>query len=123
MDKLPITIAQLAVMINEGFKSTASKEDIKELRSQMNQKFEAVESRLGRIEHLLMEEQKRKIEDLENRMKRLEDALAVEHGPLVCAQLPRRHPVAAAFSFPLLIDTRSMTRYLGAIPQKKWKAG
>jgi hypothetical protein len=43
----------------------------------MNQKFEAVESRLGRIESLLMEEQKRKIEHLETRMKKLEDALAV----------------------------------------------
>jgi translation elongation factor EF-1beta len=61
-----ITIEQLAEMINEGFKSTASKEDI-----------QRVEVRLDRIEHLLMEEQKRKIENLETRMKKLEDALAV----------------------------------------------
>jgi predicted P-loop ATPase/GTPase len=37
-----------------------------------------MESRLDRIEHLLMEEQKRKLEQLEARLKRLEDALAVE---------------------------------------------
>jgi len=56
----------------------ASKEDIKAVKedvaawhSEMNQKFEAVESRLGRIESLLMEEQKRKIEHLETRMKKL----------------------------------------------------
>jgi hypothetical protein len=53
-------------MINEGFKSTATKEDINR-----------VEVRLDRTEHLLLAEQKRKIEDLERRMQRLEDALAV----------------------------------------------
>jgi len=31
----------------------------------------------GRIENLLIEEQRRKIENLETRMKKLEDALAV----------------------------------------------
>jgi len=60
------TIDDLARMINEGFKSTASKEDI-----------QRVEVRLDRIENLLIEEQMRKIENLEARMKRLEDALAV----------------------------------------------
>jgi hypothetical protein len=40
-------------------------------------RFDAIESRLDRIEHLLLAEQKREIEDLKTRMKRLEDALAV----------------------------------------------
>jgi hypothetical protein len=56
----------LARMINEGFKTTASKEDI-----------QRVEVRLDSIENLLIEEQRRKIENLEMRMKKLEDALAV----------------------------------------------
>jgi hypothetical protein len=60
------TIDDLARMINEGFKATATKEDITQ-----------VNVRLDRIEHLLLEEQKRKLEDLETRMKKLEDALAV----------------------------------------------
>jgi hypothetical protein len=60
------TIDDLARMINEGFKTTASKEDIT-----------AINIRLDRIENLLLEEQKRKIADLERRMKRLEDSLAV----------------------------------------------
>jgi len=60
------TIDDLARMINEGFKTTATKEDIR-----------AVNTRLDRIEHLLLEEQKRKIENLETRMKKLEDALAI----------------------------------------------
>jgi L-2-hydroxyglutarate oxidase LhgO len=64
------TIDDLARMINEGFKTTASKEDIKELRTEMTAGFD-------RIEHLLLAEQKREIEDLKKRMKRLEDALAV----------------------------------------------
>jgi hypothetical protein len=63
MDKLPSTIEGLAAMINTHM---ASKEDIKR-----------VEVRLDRIEHLLLEEQRRKIENLETRMKKLEDALAV----------------------------------------------
>jgi hypothetical protein len=60
------TIEDLARMINEGSKSTASEEDIK-----------AVNVRLGRIENLLLEGQKREIEGLKKRMKKLEDALAV----------------------------------------------
>ena len=66
----PTTIEDLAAMINEGFKSTATKEDIRELRTEMQAGF-------SRIEHLLLAEQKREIEDLKQRMKRLEDALAV----------------------------------------------
>ena len=61
-----MTIETLAEMINEGFKSMATKEDIK-----------AINVRLDRIEHLLLEEQKRKIENLETRMKKLEDSLAI----------------------------------------------
>jgi hypothetical protein len=64
------TIDQLAAMIQEGFKSTATKEDIKELRTEMQAGF-------SRIENILLAEQKREIEDLKQRMKRLEDALAV----------------------------------------------
>jgi hypothetical protein len=59
-------IDKLALMINEGFKATATKEDINR-----------VEVRLDRIEHLILEDQRRKIENLEARMKKLEDALAV----------------------------------------------
>ena len=66
MAQKKITIDDLARMINEGFKTTATKEDI-----------QRVEVRLDRIEHLLLAEQKRKIENLETRMKKLEDALAV----------------------------------------------
>jgi oligoendopeptidase F len=68
------TIEGLAEMIQ---RTMASKEDIKEFRAEVQQQFELVESRLDRIEHLLIEEQRRKIENLETRMKKLEDALAV----------------------------------------------
>jgi hypothetical protein len=61
------TIEGLAALINE---TMASKEDIQDLRSEMRAGFD-------RIEHLLLEEQRRKIENLEARMKKLEDALAV----------------------------------------------
>ncbi len=63
-------IDKLALMINEGFKTTASKEDMTAMEDRLT-------TRLDRIEHLLLAEQKREIEDLKTRMKRLEDALAV----------------------------------------------
>jgi hypothetical protein len=64
------TIDDLARMINEGFKTTATKEDVAALRLEM-------QAGCTRIEHLLLAGQKREIEDLKTRMKRLEDALAV----------------------------------------------
>jgi L-2-hydroxyglutarate oxidase LhgO len=70
MAKTTITIDRLAKMINEDFKTTASKEDINALEDRLT-------TRLDRIEHLLLAAQKREIEDLKKRMKRLEDALAV----------------------------------------------
>jgi hypothetical protein len=70
MAQKSITIEKLAEMINEGFMGTASKEDMKAMEDRLT-------TRLDRIEHLLLAEQKREIEDLKKRMKRLEDALAV----------------------------------------------
>ena len=46
------TIEDLARMINEGFKTTASMQDVAAVHSEMNQKFEAVESWLDQIETL-----------------------------------------------------------------------
>jgi DNA-binding FrmR family transcriptional regulator len=64
------TIEGLAALINE---TMASKEDIKDVREDIAN----VNGRLDRIEHLLIEEQRRKIKNLETRMKKLEDALAI----------------------------------------------
>jgi hypothetical protein len=68
------TIEDLAALIQN---TMASKEDVQALDKKVTEGFERGDSRLDRIEHLLMEEQKRKIEDLEQGMKRLEDALAL----------------------------------------------
>jgi DNA-binding FrmR family transcriptional regulator len=65
-----MSIEGLAALINE---TMASKEDIKDVREDIAN----VNGRLDRIEHLLLEEQRRKIERLETRMKKLEDALAI----------------------------------------------
>jgi hypothetical protein len=71
MGKIPATkkdveiaVVTIADMIGKGF-------------AHNDTRFDAIESRLGRIETLLLAEQKREIEDLKTRMKRLEDALAV----------------------------------------------
>jgi hypothetical protein len=64
------TIDDLARMINEGFKATASKEDMKAMEDRLT-------TRLGRIENLLLAKQEQRLNELEARMKKLEDALAV----------------------------------------------
>jgi hypothetical protein len=61
-----IIIEQLAEMIHEGFKTTATKEDIAE-----------VNGRLDRIEKQILADYGRRIERLEQDLKRLKDALAV----------------------------------------------
>jgi hypothetical protein len=66
-------VDKMADMIGKGFTHTDTR-------------FDAVESRLGKIENLLIEEQKLKLESLETRAKRLEDALAVEE------KVPRSKP-------------------------------
>ena len=66
MNKENITIEQLAKMIHEGFKTTATKEDIAE-----------VNGRLDRIEKQILADYGRRIESLEQDLKRLKDALAV----------------------------------------------
>lgn len=74
MDKNITTIEGLAEMIQ---RTMASKEDIKEVNEDMKAMEGRLTTRLDRIEHLLLEEQRRKIKNLETRMKKLEDALAV----------------------------------------------
>ena len=63
-------IDKLAIMINEGFKTTASKEDMSAMEDRLT-------TRLDRIEKLLLAKQEQRLNDLETRMKNLEDALAV----------------------------------------------
>jgi hypothetical protein len=46
MAKETITIDQLAKMTNEGFRTTATKDEVAASHSEMNRKFEAVASRL-----------------------------------------------------------------------------
>jgi len=65
------TTDESAQMINAGFNDVTR--DIGEVKQDMAE----AKQRLGRIETLFLEEQKRKIEDLEKRMKKLGDALVI----------------------------------------------
>jgi 3-dehydroquinate dehydratase len=79
-------------MINEGFKSTATKEDVAALRTEMNEKFDSVEIRLdhldarvGRIEadvHALHDEMvhRQEFHDALDRIKYIEKKLGIESG-------------------------------------------
>ena len=65
----------LAVMVQKGFEETATdirgvKEEVKDLRGEMNERFNKVDERLDRIENIL-------IRAHENRIGRLEDGLRV----------------------------------------------
>jgi hypothetical protein len=68
------TIEGVAEMIQ---RTMASKEDVQALGKKVQALDTKVTEGFDRIEHLLLEEQKRKIENLETRMKKLEDALAI----------------------------------------------
>ncbi len=59
-----LTLEQLGLMIGKEF-------------AHNDKRFDAIEARLGKIENLLMEEQKRDIAEVKVRVKRLEGALAV----------------------------------------------
>ena len=87
-----ITIDDLARMINEDFKITATKDDVTALRSEMNKKFDVVNShlnnldaRVGRIEadvHTLRDEMvhRQEFHDALDRIKYIEKKLGIESG-------------------------------------------
>jgi tetrahydromethanopterin S-methyltransferase subunit G len=86
------TIEDLARMINEGFKTMATKEDIRAFEGRVNTRFDSVESRLdhldarvGRIEadvHGLRDEMvhKQEFQDALDRIKYIEKKLGIESG-------------------------------------------
>jgi hypothetical protein len=86
------TIEDLAHMINEGFKTTASKEDIVEVRQEMQAmegrlttRLDNLDARVGRIEadvHGLRDEMvhKQEFQDALDRIKYIEKKLGIESG-------------------------------------------
>jgi hypothetical protein len=86
------TIEDLAHMINEGFKTTASKEDIVEVRQEMQAmegrlttRLDNLDARVGRIEadvHGLRDEMvhKQEFHDALDRIKYIEKKLGIESG-------------------------------------------
>ena len=64
-----ITIDDLARMVAKGFEETAK-------RKEVNTRFDFVESRLERIEKLVLADHKRRIEKLEEEVKDLRGLLA-----------------------------------------------
>ena len=87
-----ITIEDLARMINEGFKTTASKEDIVEVRQEMQAmegrlttRLDHLDARVGRIDadvHALRDEMvhRRECEDVRDRVPYIEKKLGIESG-------------------------------------------
>jgi hypothetical protein len=88
----PTTIDDLARMINEGFKTTASKEDIVEVRQEMQAmegrlttRLDNLDARVGRIEadvHALRDEMvhRQEFHDALDRITYIEKKLGIESG-------------------------------------------
>ena len=86
------TIEDLAHMINEGFKTTASKEDIVEVRQEMQAmegrlttRLDHLDARVGRIEadvHALRDEMvhRQEFQDVLDRVTYIEKKLGIESG-------------------------------------------
>jgi hypothetical protein len=88
MAQKKMTIETLAEMINEGFKTTATKEDIQRVEARLDTldgRVDILDARLGRIEtdvHALRDEMihRRECEDVLDRIKYIEKKLGIESG-------------------------------------------
>ena len=85
MKDTTITIDDLARMINEGFKSTATKDDVKGVEERLTTRLDHLDARVGRIEadvHTLRDEMvhRREFEDVLDRVTYIEKKLGIESG-------------------------------------------
>lgn len=69
--KKQITIEDLAVMVQRGFEETASKTEINEGFKDVNDRLNAIDQRLDRIENILIAGHDRRIEKLEDSVRQL----------------------------------------------------
>jgi hypothetical protein len=72
-------------MINEGFKSTATKDDVKGMEERLTTRLDHLDARVGRIEadvHALRDEMvhRREFEDVLDRVTYLEKKLGIQSG-------------------------------------------
>jgi hypothetical protein len=81
----PTTIDDLARMINEGFKSTATKDDVKGVEERLTTRLDHLDARVGRIEadvHVLRDEMvhRQEFQDALDRITYIEKKLGIESG-------------------------------------------
>jgi len=79
------TIEDLARMINEGFKSTATKDDVKGVEERLTTRLDHLDARVGRIEadvHTLRDEivHRQEFQDVLDRVKYIEKKLGIASG-------------------------------------------
>ena len=65
------TIDDLAMMVSRGFENTATKQDIHEVKKEMNERFDGVNVRLDHIEHHLVFGHTNRLEYLEDAVRML----------------------------------------------------
>jgi hypothetical protein len=85
MKDATITIDDLTRMINEGFKSTATKDDVKGVEERLTTRLDHLDARVGRIEadvHTLRDEMvhRQEFQDVLGRVKYIEKKLGIESG-------------------------------------------
>ena len=81
----PTTIDDLARMINEGFKSTATKDDVKGVEERLTTRLDHLDARVGRIEadvHALRDEMvhRQEFQDVLDRVTYIEKKLGIGSG-------------------------------------------
>ena len=70
------TIDELAIMIQSGFRDTARKIDVEELRKDMENNFKKVDARFDIIENKLIARHEREIEHLRDEVLKIKVTLA-----------------------------------------------
>lgn len=75
--KSEMTIDDLAIMVSRGFENTATKQDIHEIKEEMNERFDNVNIRLDHIEHHLIFGHTNRLESLEDSVRLLKTKAGV----------------------------------------------
>ncbi|MCX6722354.1 MAG: hypothetical protein NTY04_04210 [Candidatus Staskawiczbacteria bacterium] len=78
MAKKNITIDDLAVMVQKGFGETAKKYDMDLRFEEVDKRFDAIDKRFDRVEHLILENHKKRLEKLETEVKELKELFAMK---------------------------------------------
>ena len=77
MVKKAVTIDDLAIMVQKGFKDTTKKAEMDFRFGQVDKRFDQMDKRFDKIENMILIDHLRRIEKLEKQVDELKNALAI----------------------------------------------